>query len=115
MHRDDAIRLRHMLDAIHEAMRFAQGQTRADLDGNRMLVLSLVKDIEIIGEAAYQISENTRDQIQDIPWEDIIGMRRRLVHAYFDINLDILWRTLQDDLPTLKAVLEPLVSEEDFK
>jgi len=115
MHRDDAIRLRHMLDAIHEAMEFAQGQTRADLDSNRMLVLSLVKDIEIIGEAAYQISENIRDQIRGIPWEDIIGMRHRLVHAYFDINLEILWRTVQDDLPALRAVLEQLVPEEGFR
>ena len=105
---DDAIRLRHMLDAAHEAMGFAKGRTRSDLDGDRMLVLSLVKDIEIIGEAAFQISRSTRNQLQDIPWDDIIGMRHRLVHAYFDINLDILWRTVEDDLPALIAVVGPL-------
>lgn len=112
MHKDDAIRLRHMLDAAHEAMGFVQGRTRADLQNDRMLVLSLVKDIEIIGEAAYQVSEITRNQLSGIPWDDIIGMRHRLVHAYFDINLDILWRTAQEDLPALIAALEPHVPEE---
>jgi uncharacterized protein with HEPN domain len=113
MLRDDAIRLRHMLDAAREAIGFARGRVRADLDGDRMLVLSLVKDIEIIGEAAYQISQSTRDQLRNIPWDDIIGMRHRLVHAYFDINLDILWRTVKDDLPALIAVLEPHVPPEE--
>jgi uncharacterized protein with HEPN domain len=106
MHKDDAIRLRHMLDAAHEAIEFAQGRTRVDLNGDRKLVLALVKDIEIIGEAAYQVSQTARDQLPGIPWDDIIGMRHRLVHAYFDINLDILWRTVQDDLPPLIAELE---------
>jgi len=113
MRKDDTIRLRHMLDAAQEAMGFVQGRTRADLNDDRKLVLALVKDIEIIGEAAYQVFEITRDQLQDIPWNDIIGMRHRLVHAYFDINLDILWRTVQEDLPALIAVLEPLVPAEE--
>ena len=110
MRRDDVIRLRHMLDAAREAIVFVQGRKRADLDSDRMLVLSLVKDIEIIGEAAYQTSEETRRQLTEISWDDIIGMRHRLVHAYFDINLDILWRTAQNDLPQLSAVLEKIVA-----
>ena len=110
MRKDDRIRLQHMLDAAQEALSFTRGLTRQDLNTNRMLVLSLVKEIEIIGEAANQISEATREQLPKIPWADIIGMRNRLVHAYFDINLDILWQTVQEDLPSLisalKAVLE---------
>lgn len=112
MQKHDTIRLRHMLDAAHEALEFAQGRSRTDLDRDRMLVLSLVKEIEIIGEAGYQISDVTRAQLPTIPWEDIVGMRHRLVHAYFDINLDVLWRTVQEDLPALIAVLEPLVPHE---
>jgi uncharacterized protein with HEPN domain len=77
-----------------------------------MLVLSLVKAIEIVGEAAYQISEPTRDELPSIPWADIIGMRHRLVHAYFDINIDILWQTVQGDLPNLIAQIEPLLPPE---
>jgi uncharacterized protein with HEPN domain len=112
MHKDDIIRLRHMLDAAHEAFEFVQGQTRVDLDSDRKLVLALVKDIEIIGEAGYQVSQTTRDRLPGIPWDDIIGMRHRLVHAYFDINLDILWQTVQGDLPLLIAELERVLPGE---
>ena len=113
MGKDDAIRLWHILDAAREALAFTQGRTRTDLDGDRMLALALVKDIEIIGEAANQIPETTRARLQGVPWDDIIGMRHRLVHAYFDTNLDILWQTVQEDLPALIAALEPLVPTED--
>jgi len=76
-------------------------------------VLGLVKAIEIIGEATYQVSESTRAEVPGIPWEDIVGMRHRLVHAYFDINLDILWRTVQDDLPPLVSALEAVLAKDE--
>lgn len=94
MPKDDEIRLRHMLDAAREAQSFADGRTRFDLNKDRLLVLALVKAIEIVGEAAYQITVETRDTFPDIPWADIMGMRHRLVHAYFDINLSVLWQTV---------------------
>ena len=89
MREDDAIRVRHMLDAAREALEFAQGRTRKAFDEDRMLVLSISKDIEIIGEAASRVTECGRNEMDGIPWEEIIAMRHRLVHAYFDINLDI--------------------------
>lgn len=109
---EDLIRLRHMLDAAEEALSFAHKQTRTDLDGNRMLVLSLVKAVEIVGEAAYQVSEATQLLLPQIPWDDMIGMRHRLVHAYFAINLDILWQTVQDDLPALIAILQSILADD---
>lgn len=95
-----------MLDAAQEAICFVQGRIRADLDHDRMLVLALTKCVEIIGEAAYQLSSTTQEQLPAIPWADIVSMRHRLVHAYFDINLDILWQTIQDDLPPLAMKLQ---------
>ena len=112
MHKADAVRLRHMLDAAREAIAFAHGRLRTDLDEDRQLVLALVKAIEIIGEAACQVSSATRQQLPDIPWDDIVGMRHRLVHAYFDINLDILWKTVEEDLPPLIAVLAQVALED---
>ncbi len=106
MREDDGIRFRHMLDAAREAVEFLRGRTRADLNDDRQLVLALVKTIEILGEAAYQVTPDTRDQTPGIPWDDMIGMRHRLVHAYFDIDLDILWKTAQEDLPPLIVELE---------
>lgn len=106
MREGDAIRLRHMLDAARAAVGFGHGRTRNDLDRDRQLVFALVKAVEIIGEAAYRVSPATRDETPQLPWDDMIGMRHRLVHAYFDIDLDILWRTVQEDLPPLIAELE---------
>ncbi|MSP11805.1 MAG: DUF86 domain-containing protein [Chloroflexi bacterium] len=109
MQMDDEIRLRHMLDAAREARSFIVGRKRADLNQDRVLVLALVKSVEIVGEAAFTMSETTKEMSPNIPWADIIGMRHRLVHAYFDINLDVLWQTVQNDLPTLIAQINPLV------
>ncbi len=113
MRRDDSVRLRHMRDAAREAVGFAGHKRRADLDDDRMLVFALVKAIEIVGEAANQVSDATRSELPDIPWVDIVGMRHRLIHAYFDINLDILWQTVQSDLPPLIAALDDALPEED--
>lgn len=91
MHRDDEIRLRHMLEAAKEAVDFSRNRTRADLDNDRMLAHSLVRCIEIIGEAASQVTKDTQRQCSDIPWPNMIATRNRLIHAYFDIDLDRVW------------------------
>ena len=88
MRKDDQIRLRHMLEAAKEVMSFMENRTRADLDKDRKLELALIKDIEIIGEAATKLTEECRDAWPHIPWDSIIGMRHRLIHAYFDVNRD---------------------------
>lgn len=100
-----------MLDAAREAVAFAQGRTRGDLDYDRQLALALalVKDVEIVGEAATQVTEPARQQLSEMPWAQIVGMRNRLVHAYFDINLDIVWTTVPGDLPELVSLLEPAI------
>ncbi len=113
MRKDDLVRLRHMLDAAEEAIGFARGRERSDLDHDRQFVLALVKDIEIVGEAAYQTSDETRADLSDIPWDDIIGMRHRLVHAYFDIDLEIVWQTVQNDLPPLVEQLRAYLSSRE--
>ena len=75
-----------------------------------MLLLSLVKAIEIVGEAATKMTSATLDKYPDIPWADVIGMRHRLIHAYFDINLDIVWQTVTHDLPPLVKKLERILA-----
>ena len=109
MHRDDAVRVRHMLDAAREALTFAQGQTRSALEHNRMLLHSLVRCIEMIGEAATQVTTEFQQRHSSIPWPQIIGMRNRLIHAYFDVDIDRVWDTVHDDLPPLIAELETLI------
>jgi uncharacterized protein with HEPN domain len=90
MNEQDEIRLHHRLDAAHEALTFAEGHTREDLDTNRMLVRALSMSIGIIGEAASKVSVDVQDAHPEVPWPQIVGMRNRIIHAYFEVNLDIL-------------------------
>jgi uncharacterized protein with HEPN domain len=115
MRKDDLIRLFHMLDAAREALSFIEGKSRIDLNTNRMLVLSLVKDIEIIGEAAVKISQETVKQLPQIPWAKIIGMRNRLIHAYFEVDLDVLWKTAIEDVPSVIEELEKVIPSEEIR
>lgn len=110
---EDIVRLQHMLDAAQEARGFIQGKRRSDLENDRMLALSLIKEIEIIGEAASRITLPTQEKCVDIPWMHVVSMRNRLVHGYFDIDLDRIWFTVTEDLPQLtealqKSLVDPL-------
>ena len=108
----DLIRVRHMLAASKEAMEFATGKTRMDLEKDRLHMLAIIKSIEIIGEAASKVTETFKTENSNIPWNDIINMRNRLIHAYFDVNLDIVWQTIKTDLPDLIKALEEIIPPE---
>ena len=110
--RGDIVRLRHMLDSGLEAISFVKGKNRQSLETDRQLVLSLIKSIEIIGEAASKVTSDFRFKHTKIPWQNIITMRNRLIHAYFDIDLDILWNTVTEDLPLLIHGLEKILSNQ---
>ncbi|MDI9636480.1 DUF86 domain-containing protein [Geitlerinema splendidum] len=109
---DDLTRLHHMQDAAKEALDFMSGKTREDLANNRMLILAVIKDLEIIGEAAGRVSPECRARHPNIPWAVIVGMRNRLTHAYFSIDLDIVWNTLTYNLAPLVEQLEAVIQEE---
>ena len=94
-----------MRDAARKALRFAQGRTRADLESDELLALGLVKCIEIIGEAAAKVTSARRRNLPEIAWLDVVGMRHRSVHGYDQIDLDLVWGTVTDDLPGLVAIL----------
>jgi uncharacterized protein with HEPN domain len=104
-----------MLDAAKEAISFAKNKNRSNLYADRMLALSIVKSIEIIGEAASTITKEFREKHKKIPWANIVAMRNRLIHVYFDIDLDRVWDTVIDDLPPLITALEKAISQESKK
>lgn len=105
---DNQTRLRHMLDAAQKAINYVNNRTFQDLENDEILALALVKLIEIVGETASRISNEYQAEHPEIPWSAMIGMRNRLVSAYFDINLKVLWQTTQEDLPTLIDELKKL-------
>ncbi len=107
--RDDRMRMLHMLEHGEEAIGIAQGRTRRDLDTDRQLNLALVRLLEIVGEAAGRVAGSTREAYPQIPWQQIIGLRNRLIHGYDEVDLDVLWEIISRDLPELIAELKNLV------
>jgi uncharacterized protein with HEPN domain len=108
---DDHPRLRHMRDHAVEAVEMTRGRTRADLDTDRQLNLALVRLVEIVGEAAARVSNETRERYPDIPWSEIVSLRNRLIHGYDEVDFDILWEIIQSDLPLLICRLEEILDQ----
>ena len=105
------ILLADMLDAAREAHGYVRHLNREQLNGHRLLQHGLVRCIEVVGEAASRVSDEFRSAHPELPWSKIIGMRNRLVHAYFEIDLDVVWSTTRNELPILMAILEKLLDE----
>lgn len=110
---EDKIRLQHMLDAALEIQQYVLSSTRDDLDFDRKLVHSIVRLLEIIGEAASQVSKQFRDKTPSVLWPILIGMRNRLIHAYFSINLDVVWSTSIEDIPPLIEELNNILGDSE--
>lgn len=110
---EDRVRLLHMIEAAETACGFVSDKARGDLDADRMLVFALVRAIEIVGEAGSKVSAPTREAAPDIPWSLIVSMRNRLVHAYFDVDREVVWKTATEELPQLLPRLRTLVPNEN--
>jgi uncharacterized protein with HEPN domain len=97
----DRIRLQHLLDEAYEACSYVESISFDDFVQDGKTVRAVIRSIEVIGEAASKISLDLRKAHPDIPWQKIIGMRNRLIHVYFDIDYDVLWHTLKENIPSL--------------
>jgi uncharacterized protein with HEPN domain len=106
MLKDDAIYIGHMLDMRRKALSLTEGKERDDYDRDETLRLALTHLVQTIGEAARRVSPAFCDQHPQIPWKAIIGMRHKIVHDYMDVDEDILWSTVTQELATLIAELE---------
>jgi uncharacterized protein with HEPN domain len=102
-----------MLDYAQRAVIALDGRSREVLDTDAVLVGALERFVEVIGEAASRLSENTRETSPNVPWHEIIAMRNRLVHGYFAVDLDILWTVVNDDLPELIDALDRLIKSDN--
>ncbi len=110
--RNDRLSLQHMLDHASEAVELTSGQTRNDLEEQRLLQLALVRLVEIVGEAAGRVSKETQELHPEIPWPQIVSMRNRLIHGYDFVDHDILWKTVEEDLPPLIEMLVEILNVE---
>lgn len=105
MRDDDRIRILHMIDAAQAVEQFIFGKKREDLDVDRLLLFAVLRAIEVIGEAASKVTDETQAAMPSIPWAYIIGMRNRLIHGYFDIDANVVWRTASEEIPSLHRTL----------
>jgi uncharacterized protein with HEPN domain len=107
---DETVYLKHMRDYAQEACQLASGRSRADLDADRTFMLATTRLLEMMGEAARRLSDDTRLQYPQIPWQEAIGLRHHLVHGYDKINLDVIWEILTVDLAPLIAALDSMLN-----
>jgi uncharacterized protein with HEPN domain len=112
MSRRDLVYVGHMLDMARKAVSKTQGLSREAYDADENLRLALIHLIQVIGEAARQVSREFIDTHPEVPWADIIGMRHKVVHDYLGVDEDIVWQVVTVDLPRLVTTLKPLVPPE---
>jgi uncharacterized protein with HEPN domain len=107
---EDEVLLRDMLDYARRAVEAVAERDRSDLDSDLILAPALERFIEVIGEAASKVSTSTRAAAPEIPWQEIIGMRNRLVHGYAAVDHDIVWDVVSADLREMINALEQLLA-----
>jgi uncharacterized protein with HEPN domain len=108
MWRDEAL-LIDMLLAATDAREFATGLDLEAFKRSRLHQNAIVRSLEIVGEAASQVSDEFRAQHLDLPWKQMIGMRNRLIHGYSKVSLEVVWEVVEKELPGLIAKIRPLV------
>lgn len=108
MWRDSAYLL-DILNAARKVRQFTTGVTEEEFEGSDLLQSATMRQLGIVGEAARKVSQETRNARPEVPWSDMIGMRNRLIHEYSRINLKRVWDTIQNDIPRLITLIEPLV------
>ena len=103
--RDFIIYLKDMLESSSKGISFIQNLTYNEFSKDEKTQFALIKAIEIVGEASTKIPENIKNKFPEIPWREVSGMRNKLVHDYFGVNLKVVWNTAKEDLPQLKSIL----------
>jgi len=111
MKKEDTVYLKHILDAISRIEEYIRKVGYKDFVKNHLIQDGVIRQIEIIGEATKRLSNEIREKYSDIPWKDIAGMRDKLIHGYFGIDIDAVWDTVKKDAPVLKKKLMDITKE----
>jgi uncharacterized protein with HEPN domain len=109
MKKDDTVYLHHILDAIGLISEYTKGMSENEFLANSMVHDAVVRQIEIIGEAAKNVSEEFQGKHPKLPWTKMIGIRNKIIHEYFNVNYSIVWDTIQDDLPILQKSIKKIL------
>jgi len=105
---DDQLRLIHILNCINKIQRYVEDTYQEAFEQDEMMQDAIIKNLKIIGEAATRLSKKVKSQNTHIPWQQIEGLRHRLVHDYYQVDLTIVWNTIQNKLPQLKKEIQQI-------
>ena len=107
--KDDKVYLQHILDCIDKIELFTKDISRFEFDQNFLVQDAVIRNIEIIGEATKKISFGYRQTHPEIPWKEMSGMRDKLIHDYLDVDQEVIWVTIESDIPFLKEIISKLL------
>ena len=104
--KDDLAFIEHILLCIDKIQEYTKNLTTQEFNNNELIQDAVIRNIEIIGEATKKISKDLKSQYREIPWKEMSGMRDKLIHDYFGVDVDVVWKTVNEDIPYLKSLIE---------
>lgn len=103
--------IQDILSALTEGLEFVKGLSYEDFQDDKKTIYAVIRTIEVMGEAAKNIPKSIQNRFPEIPWKDISGMRNKLIHEYFGVDTGVIWKTVKQDFPQLKILIEKVKKE----